>query len=34
MDGKTGDDWITDAAAQQHVCQKIDDITAYAQTLM
>ena len=34
VDGKPNNDWITDATAQGEICQKIDDITAYLETLM
>jgi PKD repeat protein len=33
VDGKSGDDWITDKVAQQHICQKIDDIVKYVKTI-
>jgi len=32
VDGKPGNDWIIDSVAQQEICQKIDDITAYLET--
>jgi PKD repeat protein len=32
VDGKAGDDWVTDADAQQHICMKVDDITSYVET--
>jgi len=34
VDGKLGDDWIIDQEAQEHICQKIDDITAYLEYLL
>ncbi len=34
VDGKANNDWITDAAAQAEICQKIDDITAYLEILL
>jgi len=34
VDGKAGNDWITDPTAQQEICQKIDDIAAYLETLL
>ena len=34
VDGKAADDWITDAEAQQHICMKVDDITAYVETFL
>jgi hypothetical protein len=34
VDGKANNDWITDSAAQGEICQKIDDITAYLETLL
>jgi hypothetical protein len=33
VDGKANNDWITDPTIQQEICQKIDDITAYLETL-
>jgi len=33
IDGDPADDWITDYESQDHICMKIDDITAYLQTL-
>ena len=33
IDGDPADDWITDYDSQDHICMKIDDITAYLQTL-
>ena len=33
VDGHPGNDWIIDPAAQQDICQMIDDITAYFQML-
>jgi hypothetical protein len=29
IDGRTGDDWITDYTSQYHICMKIDDIVEY-----
>ena len=34
VDGKPGGDWIIDPIAQQEICQKIDDITAYLEYLL
>jgi hypothetical protein len=34
VDGSSQNDWITDATAQQEICQKIDDITAYLEYLL
>jgi len=34
VDGKPGNDWIIDPLAQQEICQKIDDITAYLEYLL
>jgi PKD repeat protein len=34
VDGKKGDDWITDPDAQYHICAKIDDLTAYIATYL
>ncbi len=34
VDGKLSNDWIIDKVAQQEICQKIDDITAYLATLL
>ena len=34
IDGKSGNDWITDPDVQQELCQKIDDITAYLNYLL
>jgi len=34
IDGNEKDDWIVDLAAQQHICMKIDDITAYLAYLL
>jgi hypothetical protein len=34
IDGKAGDDWIIDLEAQEHICQKVDDITAYLEFLL
>ena len=39
VDGKTGDDWITGDTpegytAQWHICNKIDDLIAYLETLL
>jgi len=34
IDGKTGNDWITDPAVQAELCQKIDDITDYLEYLL
>ncbi|MDD1654108.1 MAG: PKD domain-containing protein [Methanomicrobiales archaeon] len=33
IDGKAGDDWITDPGAQEHICMKVDDIVTYVNTL-
>lgn len=33
IDGDSIDDWINDYDTQEHLCQKIDDITAYLATL-
>jgi hypothetical protein len=34
IDGRTSDDWILDLEAQEHICQKVDDITAYLEYLL
>jgi PKD repeat protein len=34
VDGKPGDDWITNSAEQQEICTMIDDLVAYLQTLL
>ena len=34
IDGKSGDDWIIDTTAQEHITQKIDDIIAYVEMIM
>jgi|GEM_PF-2010715 len=34
IDGRANDDWITDLEAQEHICQKVDDITAYLEYLL
>jgi PKD repeat protein len=34
VDGKANNDWIGDETAQQHICMKIDDLTAYLATLL
>jgi hypothetical protein len=34
VDGKAGNDWIIAPLAQQEICQKIDDITAYLETFL
>jgi hypothetical protein len=34
VDGWTGDDWITEKTAQEHICMKIDDIIAYLETFL
>jgi hypothetical protein len=34
VDGSTGDDWIIDQTAQDHICMKIDDIIAYLETFL
>lgn len=34
VDGKAGNDWIIAPLAQQEICQKIDDITAYLETML
>jgi PKD repeat protein len=34
VDGSSKNDWITDSTAQQEICQKIDDITAYLEYLL
>jgi PKD repeat protein len=34
VDGKSGNDWITDIDAQTEICQKIDDITLYLEYLL
>ncbi|KXB06930.1 hypothetical protein AKJ52_01315 [candidate division MSBL1 archaeon SCGC-AAA382C18] len=34
VDGKVNNDWIIDTVAQEHVCQKIDDITRYLEYLI
>jgi len=34
VDGKLNNDWIIDPVAQNKICQKIDDITAYLATLL
>ena len=34
VDGKSGNDWITDPIAQYHICAKIDDLTAYIATFL
>lgn len=34
IDGDPIDDWITDPTAQTHICQKIDDITAYLEYIL
>ena len=32
--GKTGNDWIIDLEAQEHICQKVDDIIEYLKYLL
>lgn len=32
-DGNSNNDWIIDPEAQQHICMKIDDLTAYLEHL-
>jgi len=32
--GKTGDDWIINQEAQEHICQKVDDIIKYLEYLL
>ncbi len=34
VDGKANNDWIIDPAVQQEICHKVDDITAYLETLL
>lgn len=34
VDGDKKNDWITDETAQQHICMKIDDLTAYLTLLI
>ena len=34
IDGRANDDWIRDQEAQEHICQKVDDITAYLEYLL
>jgi hypothetical protein len=34
IDGRAGNDWIVDLDAQQHICMKIDDLTAYLAYLL
>ena len=34
VDGSLKNDWIIDPAVQKEICQKIDDITAYLETLI
>jgi hypothetical protein len=34
IDGKASDDWVIDAEAQSHICQKVDNITAYLEYLL
>jgi len=33
VDANPNNDWIIDEEAQKHICMKIDDLTAYLQTL-
>jgi len=33
IDGDLKNDWITDETSQQHICMKIDDLTAYLELL-
>jgi len=34
VDGKANNDWILDQTAQEHICQKVDDITQYLEYLL
>jgi hypothetical protein len=34
IDGKLYNDWIIELTAQQHICMKIDDLTAYLELIM
>ena len=34
VDGRLWNDWITDKKAQEHICMKIDDLTAYLETFL
>jgi hypothetical protein len=34
IDGNPKNDWIIDETAQQHICMKIDDLTAYLEYLL
>jgi hypothetical protein len=34
IDGRANDDWIINLEAQEHICQKVDDIAAYLEYLI